>query len=73
MSIVIQGSSASPAVSHLPKQNKRGASQALQRYFGHCGLQTASEVRFDLKIEISDINNPDIYVHIASKSHFHDL
>ena len=32
-----------------------------------------SEVRFDLKIELGDLNYPDIYVHIASKSHFHDL
>ena len=33
----------------------------------------ASEVRFDLKIELSDLNYPKIYVPIASKSHFHDL
>ena len=33
----------------------------------------ASEVRFDLKIELSDLNYPEIYVPNASKSHFHEL
>ena len=41
--------------------NKRGASQVAAALFGHCGLRTASEVRFDLKIELRDLNYPDIY------------
>ena len=31
--------------------------------FGHCVIQIASEVRFDVKIELSDLNYPDIYEH----------
>ena len=32
---------------------------------GHYGLQTASEVRSDLRFEISDLNYLHIHVHIA--------
>ena len=32
---------------------------------GHYGLQTASEVRSDLRVEISDLNYLHIHVHIA--------
>ena len=32
---------------------------------GHYGLQTASEVRSDLRFEISDLNYIHIHVHIA--------
>ena len=45
----------------------------LQRFFAHCGLQMATDVGVDRKVELSDLNYPDIKVHIASKSHFHDL
>ena len=30
----------------------------------------ASEVRYDLRIELSDLDYPDIHVHIASNIHF---
>ena len=32
---------------------------------GHYGLQTASEVRSDLRFEISDLNYLHMHVHIA--------
>ena len=32
---------------------------------GHCGLQMASEVKYDLRFEISDLNYPYIHVHIT--------
>ena len=32
---------------------------------GHCGLQTASEVKSDLGFEISDLNYPHIHVHLT--------
>ena len=44
----------------------------LSGLWGHDGLQTASmasEVKFDLRFEISDLNYPDIYAHVASNSH----
>ena len=39
---------------------------------GHYGLQTASEVRSDLRFEISDLNYLHIHVHIALmfRTHF---
>ena len=33
-------------------------------------LQTASEVKSDLQLELSNLDYPDIRVHIASNSHF---
>ena len=32
---------------------------------GKCGLQKASEVKSDLGFEISDLNYPDIHVHVT--------
>ena len=32
---------------------------------GHCGLQTASEVKSDLGFEISDLIYPHIHVHVT--------
>ena len=32
---------------------------------GHCSLQTASEVKSDLRFEISDLNYLHIHVHLA--------
>ena len=37
---------------------------------GNCGLQTASEVKSDLRFEIHYLNNPDINVHVTLLIHF---
>ena len=37
------------------------------------GLQTASEVQFDLRFETSNLDYPGIHVHIASKRHLGGL
>ena len=39
----------------------------------HCALQKTSEVRNSLRIELSDLEYPDIHVHIASNGHFGSL
>ena len=41
--------------------------------WGHGGLQTASEVKFELRFEISILNYPGIHVYIAFNNHFGDL
>ena len=45
---------------------------------GHGGLrghggQIASKFRYDLRIELSDLDYPDIHVQIASNGHFGSL
>ena len=41
--------------------------------WGSSGLQMISEVKVDLRIELSDLNYPGIHVYIASWGHFGGL